>query len=170
MDKKGLTLFLEEKLVFLVDNEKTKEIKKYTDVIDSYVKLGQSEVDAVASLGDLDDLVLAIYLSHGLDYKKLMSGKISGKGFIGALKNFFRILSSPDKKNARDAILYLIYLILIVVLMKVVFILLRDISFNIFNEIFSGNLFDKVYYILFEVVYIFSALLVFISSFIKRFS
>ena len=80
MNKREFFNFLNEKLCYLVDNVKTEEIKKYESVIDNYINMGQTEETAISSFGDPEDLVKAIYLSHGLDYKKLSDGKLSGKG------------------------------------------------------------------------------------------
>ena len=74
MDKKKFLDLLNNKLYYLVESEREKEINKYSSVIDNYVNMGQSETDAVNSLGNLEDLVLSIYLSHGLDYKKILFG------------------------------------------------------------------------------------------------
>ena len=112
MDKKKFIDTLNRKLDYLVENEKSKEVEKYVSVVDNYINMGQTEEDAISSLGNIDDLVTAIYLSHGLDYKKLYTGKVSGKGFIGSLKNFYNIITNKDRKAAGSALLYFLYLIL----------------------------------------------------------
>lgn len=169
MDKKKFLDLLNNKLYYLVESEREKEINKYSSVIDNYVNMGQSETDAVNSLGNLEDLVLSIYLSHGLDYKKIYSGKVSGKGFLVALKNFYSLLTNKDKKKAGNALLYFIYLILLVILLKVVFIFIRDIGLQIFDEIITNSIVDRVYSITFNVIYVACAILLFVKLFIKKF-
>ena len=48
MNKKDFLDFLDGKLYYLVDNVKSDEIRKYEQVIDNYVNMGQSETDAVS--------------------------------------------------------------------------------------------------------------------------
>lgn len=170
MNKKDFISFLDEKLFYLVDNIKLDEINKYESVIDNYVNMGQTEEVAVASFGDPNDLVKAIYLSHGLDYKKLSTGKLSAKGIKGSFKNFYTIISGSDKKKMRNAILSFLYIILLVVLLKIVFIFVRDMGSQIFSDMFSSKTFSKVYDLSFEILYIAVAILVFFKMFTKKFS
>ena len=153
MNKKDFIKFLDEKLFYLVDTEKQKEIEKYTSVIDSYGNMGQTEEVALSSLGNPDD-----------------EQKSSLKGFKGALKNFGKIIAGYDKKKARSSLLYVLYLVVHVVLLKVVFIFIRDNGYNFFQELFTNNVFSKVYYAFFEVAYYVTAVIVFIKMFTKKFN
>lgn len=170
MDKKGFIDFLTTKLDYLVENEKNKEITKYTSFIDNFINMGQSEVDAVKSLGDPNDLVTAIYLSHGLDVKKLFGDNYSGKGIKAAFKNFYKTLTGQDRKKSRNALIYMIYLVLLCVIIKVLFIFVRDELSSMFGFINSSKIGDKIYYITFELLYILTAVLIFIKSMKKRFN
>ena len=169
MNKKDFLKFLEDKLFYLTDNIKTSEIDKYTNVIDSYIGMGQTEEAAVSSLGDPSDLVMAIYLSHGLDYKKLSAGTMSASGIKGAFKNFYMILTGQDKSKMKNAIIYFLYLIFLIIILKIVFIFVRDMGLNVFNEITDSKLANKIYSLVFEVGYIVTAILVFFKSFTKKF-
>ena len=169
MDKSSFLSLLDKKLCYLVEPEKEKEISKYTSVIDNYINMGQSETDAVSSLGDVDALVTAIYLSHGLDYKKLngSDGAISGDN--NPFKNFYKLITSKDKKTAGNALLYFVYLILLVILLKVVFILIRDVSSSVFNDVISSPKFNKIYSLCFDLIYIVCAIILFWKLFKKKF-
>lgn len=169
MDKNKFIETLNLKLDYLVETEKNKEIEKYKSVIDNYVNMGQSEVEAVSSLGSVDDLVSAIYLSHGLDYKKISTGKVTGKGLKIAFKNFYNAVTNKDKKVAGSALLYFLYLILLIILLKVVFIFIRDMGSQVFSDISVNSTVDKIYGIIFNVLYIASAILLFIKLFVKKF-
>lgn len=170
MNKKDFISYLDSKLVYLVDTEKNKEIEKYSAVIDNYISMGQTEEAAVNSLGNVDDLVKAVYLSRGLDYKKLFDQKTSIKGLKGAFKNFVKTLQGTDKKKAKNAILYLLYLIVLIILLKVGFILVRDNGSSFFSELFTNKYFSKIYYLVFEILYIITSIIVFIKMFTKRFN
>lgn len=169
MNKKDFLDFLDGKLYYLVDNAKSDEIRKYEQVIDNYVNMGQSETDAVAAFGDPEDLVKAIYLSHGLDYKKLSDGKLSGKSIKTSFKNFYTIVSGSDKKKMKNAILYLLYIVLLVALLKIVFIFVRDTGNTLFSDMFGSKTFSRVYDLTFEILYVLVAVLVFIKMFTMRF-
>jgi len=170
MDKKGFIDFLTTKLDYLVENEKNKEIVKYTSFIDNFISMGQTEVDAVKSLGNPNDLVTAIYLSHGLDVKKIFGDNYSGKGIKAAFGNFYKTLTGQDRKKSRNALIYMIYLILLCVIIKVLFIFVRDELSSVFSFLTITKVGDKIYYITFEVLYILTAILVFIKSMKKRFN
>lgn len=170
MNKKAFLDFMNEKLYYLVDNIRNDEINKYESVIDNYVKMGQSEENAVSSFGDPDDLVKAIYLSHGLDYKKIFSNKASTGGIKGSFKNFYSIVTGNDKKKARNAILSFLYIILLIILLKVVFIFIRDMGSQVFSDLISGKMFSKIYDITFEVLYVIVAIIVFFKMFAKKFN
>ena len=170
MNKKDFLNYLDSKLTYLVESEKNKEIEKYSSVIDNYVSMGQTEEDAISSFGNVDDLVKAVYLSRGLDYNKLIDQKTSLKGFKGALKNFIKEIQSEDKKKARNAILFMLYMVLLIIFLKVIFILIRDNGEGLFSGIFSGKYFSKIYYIIFELLYIVTSIIVFMKMFTKRFN
>lgn len=170
MNKKVFIDLMNDKLFYLVDNIRNEEISKYEAVIDNYVKMGQSEENAVASFGNIDDLVKAIYLSHGLDYKKIFSSKISSKGIKSSFKNFYSLLTGRDKVKARNAILSFLYIILIVILLKIVFIFISDMGSSLFNDLFTNKLFSKIYDVSFQVLYILVAVVVFFKMFTKKFN
>ena len=90
-------------------------------------------------------------------------------GFV-RLKNFGKIIAGYDKKKARSSLLYVLYLVVLVVLLKVVFIFIRDNGYNFFQELFTNNVFSKVYYAFFEVAYYVTAVIVFIKMFTKKFN
>ena len=168
MNKEAFVSFLEDKLFYLVENVRNEEINKYVTVIDNYVNMGQSEENAVATFGNPNDLVKAIYLSHGLDYKKIFGGKVSGKGLKNAFKSFYSMISGNDKKQMKNAIIYFLYINLLVVLLKVVFIFIRDMGSQMFTDLFSNHTFSKIYDISFQVLYIIVAVILFFKMFTKK--
>ena len=170
MNKKEFEKYLNDKLCFLVDNVRVQEVSKYIDVINNYTNMGQTEENAVASFGNVDDLVMAIYLSHGLDYKKLAGGKLSGKGIKIAFVNFFNLISGKDKKLARSSLFYFIYIILLCILLKIVFIMVRDLGAQILGGSLGSGLADKIYGTTFDVLYVIAAIVLFFKLFTKRFA
>ena len=170
MNKDAFVKYLSDKLYYLVDNEKEKEIYSYVSVIDNSVAMGQNEEDAVASFGSVDDLVTAIYLSHGLDYKKIYSGKVSGKSIISSFKNFFNEITHKDRKVAFNAILYFIYIVFLIILLNIVFIFVRDIGLQVFSDITKYRIAEKIYSVSFNVLYAITAIILFIKLFTKRFN
>ena len=170
MKREEFSNFLNKKLVYLVDSEKEKEINKYISVIDNYKNMGQTEEEAIATFGDPDDLVRAIYLSHGLDYGKLFGATSTKGNFRTALKNFTNNILGTDKSKAGKSLLYVLYLVVLVILLKVVFIFIRDNAEGIFTSISTSNTFLKVYYIIFEVLYFTTGIFLFKYLFTKRFN
>ena len=170
MNKEEFITLLEDKLYYLVDNVKKEEISKYEQVIDNYINMGKSEENSVASFGNVADLVKAIYLSHGRDYKKLFNSKLTTKGIKGSFKNFYALVTGNDKKKARNALLSFLYIILLIILLKIVFIFIRDMGSQMFSDLFSNKTISKIYDLSFEVLYVLIAIVVFFKMFTKKFN
>ena len=170
MNKDQFVELLNKKLFYLVDNEREKEVNKYISAIDNYVNMGQDEAFVINNFGNIDDLVTAIYLSHGLDYKKLFDKSYDDSNYDkGAFKNFISLLTSKNNKASRNAIFYVVYIFLLVILLKVFFIFVRDIGSQIFADMFKNKSFDKYYTLGFEIAYYLVAIMVFVFMFKKKF-
>lgn len=170
MNKKVFLDTLSQKLCYLVDAEKNKELEKYEKVVDNYISLGQSEEEAVSSLGNVEDLIKAIYLSRGLDYSKLGTTKFTGQGFKNATKNFMNVLSGKDKKLIKSSLLYLVYLIILIILLKVIFIYAESVIGNFLSDALANVTFNKMYYLSFDIIYVICAVVIFAKMFTKKFT
>jgi uncharacterized membrane protein len=68
MNKKTFISELEKKLSILVENERKDIINEYKDIIDEKVKHGATEEEAVASFGNIDELVKEILSAYKINY------------------------------------------------------------------------------------------------------
>ena len=75
MNKEKLTTILNARLDLFNAKVKEEEKKKIIDLVNDNEQKGMSETEAIKSLGNLDDIINNIYISHGIDPKKITKKK-----------------------------------------------------------------------------------------------
>lgn len=127
---------LEKELQYLTDKAKEEEINKNKS------RLDQEEIK---------DIVNDIYLSRGLDIKKL-KGNISNNVFndLVAVLNGFR---NKDKATKKNMVIDIIFLILILILIKIPFDLARDIGYEYVELISTNNTLYTLWNLAFLLIY-----------------
>ena len=75
MNKEKLTTILNARLDLFNAKVKEEEKKKIIDLVNDNEQKGMSETEAIKSLGNLDDIINNIYISHGIDHKKITKKK-----------------------------------------------------------------------------------------------
>lgn len=127
---------LEKELQYLTDKAKEEEINKNKS------RLDQEEIK---------DIVNDIYLSRGLDIKKL-KGNISNNVFndLVAVLNGFR---NKDKATKKNMVIDIIFFILILILIKIPFDLARDIGYEYVELISTNNTLYTLWNLAFLLIY-----------------
>lgn len=145
---------LEKELMFLTKEE----LKKELDCYSKYFETGDAN-NIIESLGTPKELSKKIYLKRGIDPSKL------SKNFINNIATSFTdIINAYKNKNndSKKMTIDLIYILLILILIKLPFNLVRDISFDYISIISTNPIFEKLWYLLFLLLYTLTA----ISSFV----
>lgn len=127
---------LEKELQYLTDKAKEKEINKNKS------RLEQEEIK---------DIVNDIYLSRGLDINKL-KGNISNNVFndLVVVLNGFR---NKDKVTKKNMVIDIIFFILILILIKIPFDLVRDIGYEYVELISTNNTLYTLWNLSFLLIY-----------------
>lgn len=127
---------LEKELQYLTDKAKEEEINKNKS------RLDQEEIK---------DIVNDIYLSRGLDINKL-KGNISNNVFndLVVVLNGFR---NKDKVTKKNMVIDIIFFILILILIKIPFDLVRDVGYEYVELISTNNTLYTLWNLSFLLIY-----------------
>jgi hypothetical protein len=144
MDKKTFINELTINLKHLTNEIKAEEIAKYNE-------LDTNKLDPIEEANK-------IYKNHGLNIT--VTKKTS---FINSMTILVDILKSNDKKKISNVLLFFLYLIFILIIIKIPFIYVRDITSSIFNNFLSNELAYSIWYLLFEILYAITTIITLIN-------
>ena len=186
MNKKEFLEKVEKKLSVLDEKERKDILDEYKDTISEKVKHGQSEEEAVADFGDIDELVKEVLSAYKIDpdydvkeestFNKILNdGEDLIKKGADKLAKTSRDLASDFKKTNKDINLSLVFEIVIKIiiaifligLLRLPFLLVYRVGGDLLDSVFSpfGDLFSFLFGILLFIIYISLCVLVFVSLF-----
>ena len=186
MNKKEFLDKLEKKISILDESERKDILDEYKDTISEKVKHGQSEEEAVADFGDVDELVKEILSAYKIDpdfegkdentFNKLLSdGEDLIKKGADKLAKTSKGLASDFKRTNKEINLSLVFEIVIKIIITIFFIGILRLPFMLIYEVGKGMLdsifapFEMIFSFLFGVllliVYLSLCVLVIVSLF-----
>ena len=186
MNKKEFLDKLEKKLSILDESERKDILDEYKDTISEKVKHGQSEEEAVADFGDVDELVKEILSAYKIDpdfegkdentFNKLLSdGEDLIKKGADKLAKTSKGLASDFKRTNKEINLSLVFEIVIKIIITIFLIGILRLPFMLIYEVGKGMLdsifapFEMIFSFLFGVllliVYLSLCVLVIVSLF-----
>lgn len=186
MNKKEFLDKLEKKLSILDESERKDILDEYKDTISEKVKHGQSEEEAVADFGDVDELVKEILSVYKIDpdfegkdentFNKLLSdGEDLIKKGADKLAKTSKGLASDFKRTNKEINLSLVFEIVIKIIITIFLIGILRLPFMLIYEVGKGMLdsifapFEMIFSFLFGVllliVYLSLCVLVIVSLF-----
>ena len=136
---------LRGKLKYLEASEIEKEIKANRDKLKT-----DKEIDKIAK---------EIYHKRGINYQKINNNIFNN--FMYEIKQFVNIYKEKNKKIRRLMIFDLIYMI-VLILIKVPFILVKDISYEYIALLISNNIISKIWDLIFLIIYTITIICIFI--------
>lgn len=145
---------LEKELKYLTQKAIKEEIEK------NKVKLEIKDLDA-------KDLANKIYLERGIDVSKLHRN-ITGN-LINELGMLFTGFKNKDSKIKRKMIIDIIYMVLIIILFKIPFDLVRDIGYEYIEMLSTNNVLYTLWHLAFLLLYTISMICTLIAL-IKNFN
>lgn len=148
---------LNNELKFLTDTERQREIANY---------------DAALENSNVDVKMLAkeIYLRRGIDYTKLNKGFFNS--IINTITDLSTIFKNKDSKVKRKMIVEIIYIVLVLLLLKIPFDLIRDVGYDYIDLLSTNNTYYVLWNVLFLVLYtivIFCTFIVLIRNFNNKY-
>ena len=127
---------LEKELRFLTDESRKEEIEKNKQLL---------------SNSNIKELARNIYISRGLDITKL-KGSFTNN-LMEELNNFFNSFRNKDKETKRKMVIDIVYLVLLIILLKIPFDLVRDIGYEYIEMLSTNNLFYTLWNLAFLLIY-----------------
>lgn len=186
MNKKEFLDKLEKKLSILDESERKDILDEYKDTISEKVKHGQSEEEAVADFGDVDELVKEILSAYKIDpdfegkdentFNKLLSdGEDLIKKGADKLAKTSKGLASDFKRTNKEINLSLVFEIVIKIIITIFLIGILRLPFMLIYEVGKGMLdsifapfemmFSFLFGVLLLIVYLSLCVLVIVSLF-----
>ncbi len=129
---------LNKELQFLLEEERKKEIARYD------VALNDEKAN-------IKNIANAIYQSRGIDYKKLNKGIFNN--IMDTINDLRNVFVGKDSKTKKKMIWEIVYTILILILLKLPFDLVRDIGYNYIEILTTNHLFEKIWELAFLLMY-----------------
>ena len=148
---------LNNELKFLADAERQKEIANYNTALES----NNADIKAIAK---------EIYLRRGIDYAKLNKGLFNN--IINTITDLSTIFKNKDSKVKRKMIIEIIYIVLVLLLLKIPFDLVRDVGYDYIDLLSTNNTYYVLWNVLFLVLYtitIFCTFIVLIRNFNNKY-
>ncbi|MBQ7031349.1 MAG: hypothetical protein IJN13_03130 [Bacilli bacterium] len=116
------------------------------------------------------DIVKDIYLKRGIDVSKLNKGLINN--LIDNISELFNLFKNKDKKTKNKMYLEIVYIVLLLILMKIPFDLVRDIGYEYIELITTNSLFYTLWNFAFLLLYtitLICSVIVLIRNFNKKY-
>lgn len=129
---------LSNELKYLESKERDKELLKYDKKLD-------------AKKVDIKEIAKEIYHKRGIDYDKLNSGICSN--LINEISDLGNNFKTNDKKIRNKMILEVVYIIILLILLKVPFDLVRDVGYEYIELLSTNSLWEILWRLTFLLVY-----------------
>ncbi len=133
-------------------NKHLRYLKKQNreDELNKYRHLNEYNLDPI-------EVANSIYESYGLTYR--VHREIALKE---AVMIIIEGLQSKDNTTIKNILLFFLYLLFLIIVIKIPFIYVRDIMSSILGNLFSGEFAYVIWGLLFEVLYAVATILIFI--------
>ena len=172
MNKEEFASRLETSLDIFEDSVKKQEIENDIKKIEEREKNGESEEEIIKSFGTITEITETILKSHGINPKKLSKKN----GFIyKQFEELFQVIhhvidemSKNDFQNNLKIILDLLILIAFICLLKIPFILVRNLGDSLITNL-NITFMSGIWGLIVDIIYIIVALVVFMNIFNKYF-
>ena len=172
MNKEEFASLLETSLDIFEDSVKKQEIENYLKKIEEREKNGESEEEIIKSFGTITEITETILKSHGINPKKLSKkNSFIYKQFEELFQVIHHVIdemSKNDFQNNLKIILDLLILIAFICLLKIPFILVRNLGDSLITNL-NITFMSGIWGLIVDIIYIIVALVVFMNIFNKYF-
>ena len=163
---------LRDRLEIFEENVIDEEVNYYLEQIEKQKDQNLEEEQIIASFGDLDTIQKNIFKKHGINPSKVLKKEgFIYKKFEELFQVIHRVVDGMSKNSFQEnfKILFdLLILIVFICLLKIPFILVRNLGDSLFAYV-SIPLISEIWGIIIDLVYIVVAVMVFVNIFTKWF-
>ena len=172
MNKDEFVSRLETSLDIFEDSVKKQEIENYLTRIEEREKNGESEEEIIKSFGTITEITETILKNHGINPQKLSKkNSFIYKQFEELFQVIHHVIdemSKNDFQNNLKIILDLLILIAFICLLKIPFILVRNLGDSLITNL-NITFMSGIWGLIVDIIYIIVALVVFMNIFNKYF-
>ncbi len=172
MDKNTYLQMFKDGLEIFEESYQQKKVLELDDKITEILKSQTSEEEALKGLGDVNDLIQQVYKENHVDYEKSHKKKnilfSNFEHFFEVVNHVVDVMSKNSAKANGLIILDILILIFLTCIIKIPFILVRDLGDSLF-DFFASPLLINIWHLFVEIIYIVVAVTVFLNIFKKWF-
>ncbi len=139
---------LSQELSFFVEDERNKILSEYANKVDNNV--------------NITELAKQIYLERGIDYSKLNRGIINN--LTSAINELIYLFKSKEKATKKKMVIEILYIVVLLILIKVPFNLVRDIGFDYIEILSTNSLINTLWNLIFLIIYTITIICTFVVS------
>ena len=163
---------LRDRLEIFEESVIDEEVNYYLEQIEKQKDQNLEEEQIIASFGDLDKIKKNIFKKHGINPSKVLKKEgFIYKKFEELFQVIHRVVDSMSKNSFQENLKILFDLLILIVficLLKIPFILVRNLGDSLFAYV-SIPLISEIWGIIIDLVYIVVAVMVFVNIFTKWF-
>lgn len=170
MNKEEYLKKLKKELKFLTKDELNKEINFYEKYFKSEETKNILFKETIESIGTPKDVAQKIYLKRGIETKKINENYIDK--IIGYKNSFIKIFKN-EKNDKTKLIVDLVIIVLIVLLLKTPFDLIKNIGYDYLFLDNPNATYEKIWETTFLILYIITmvcTLFLLVKNFIKKYN
>ena len=171
MNKEEFLNKLRKELNILEDKEVEDIISEYEGYIEEKVNRGLTEEEAVKELGDINEIVNDLLAAYKVKQKDT---NVLNRFINKVSQGFDYILNELSHKSGKEILKFVIeiaLIVLIIVILKIPFLLLKDLGWNIFGDLGApiSSIFYGIWSFIVELTYLILAVILFIKIIEKRY-
>lgn len=157
--KDGISIFEE--------SYQQKKVLELDEKISKLMENGKSENEALLELGDVSVYIDKIFQENHVDQNKKTNGIGKKLGeFVEVIHHVIDVMSKNDMKSNAKIVFDFLILVLFICILKIPFIVIQDMGASILNFI-PIPIVLSLWHLLFDIIYIIVAVIVFIHIFKK---
>ena len=171
MNKEEFLNKLRKELNILEDKEVEDIISEYEGYIEEKVNRGLTEEEAVKELGDINEIVNDLLAAYKVKQKDT---NVLNRFINKVSQGFDYILNELSHKSGKEILKFVIeiaLIVLIIVILKIPFLLLKDLGWNIFGDLGApiSSILYGIWSFIVELTYLILAVILFIKIIEKRY-
>lgn len=130
--------------------ELTRELK-YLPKVEIQKEIEYYNTDLESENIDIKELAKKIYAKRGIDYTKSNKG---GLNSFNIINDFINVFNNKDNKTKGKMLLEIIYIIILLILIKIPFNLVRDLGYDFIPKLLTNDLYYNLWNASFLILYI----------------
>lgn len=164
---------LENSLEIFTEEQKEIEVDIQRKRLEEKIQSGLTEEEAIKSLGTIEEIQKEILKKHGINPEKIIKkNNFFYQKFEELFEAIHRVVDTMGKNNFKEnvkIILDLLVLIFFICLIKIPFILIRNLGDSLLLSFELPSIILNIWSLIIDIIYIIVAIMIFMNIFTKWF-